>query len=140
MSDDVKNLSIENSETFIYARNQFQFFLREVTVWTLEDFASNSPTERHKMRKFTVGKRIPVENDVLEKQANEVEGWILNKYPHVKELTVSVDDKWIQVLINEDEVHMMDVINCIQNNKKIVDMNLQEISTESIIHKIYEGK
>ncbi len=81
-----------------------------------------------------------VENDVLEKQANEVEGWILNKYPHVKELTVSVDDKWIQVLINEDEVHMMDVINCIQNNKKIVDMNLQEISTESIIRKIYEGK
>lgn len=66
VSDDVKNLSIENSETFIYARNQFQFFLREVTVWTLEDFASNSPTERHKMRKFTVGKRIPVENDVLE--------------------------------------------------------------------------
>ena len=81
-----------------------------------------------------------VENDVLEKQAKEVEGWILNKYPHVKELTVSVDDKWIQVLINEDEVHMMDVINCIQNNKKIVDMNLQEISTESIIRKIYEGK
>lgn len=64
--DDVGNLSIENSETFIYVRNQFQFFLHEVTVWTLEDFASNSPTERHKMRKFTVGKRLATQDTVLE--------------------------------------------------------------------------
>lgn len=66
VSDDVKNFSVENGETFIYVRNQFQFFLREVTVWTLEDFASNSPAERHKMRKFTVGKRIATQDNVLE--------------------------------------------------------------------------
>lgn len=66
VSDDVKNLSVENSETFIYVRNQFQFFLHEVTVWTLEDFASNSPIERHKMRKFTVGKRVATQDNVLE--------------------------------------------------------------------------
>lgn len=66
VSDDVKNLSVENSETFVYARNQFQFFLREVTVWTLEDFSSNSPSERHKLRKFTVGKRVAAQDNVLE--------------------------------------------------------------------------
>lgn len=66
VSDDVKNLSVENGETFVYVRNQFQFFLRETTVWTLEDFASNSPSERHKMRKFTVGKRVPVQDNVSE--------------------------------------------------------------------------
>ena len=65
-ADEVKALSIADGETFIYVRNQFQFFLREVTVWTLEDFASNSPTERHEMRKFTVGKRVPTEDNVLE--------------------------------------------------------------------------
>jgi len=80
-----------------------------------------------------------VENEVLEAQAKEVENWILEKYPHVKSLAVSVEDKWINILLNEDEVHMMDAINCIQNNKRIVDMNLQEISTESVIRKIYEG-
>ena len=66
VSDEVKNLSVENGETFVYVRNQFQFFLREVTVWTAEDYASNSPSERHKMRKFTVGKRVPTEDNVLE--------------------------------------------------------------------------
>ena len=80
-----------------------------------------------------------VENEVLEAQAKKVENWILEKYPHVKSLAVSVEDKWINILLNEDEVHMMDAINCIQNNKRIVDMNLQEISTESVIRKIYEG-
>ena len=80
-----------------------------------------------------------VENEVLEAQAKKVENWILEKYPNVKSLAVSVEDKWINILLNEDEVHMMDAINCIQNNKRIVDMNLQEISTESVIRKIYEG-
>ena len=66
VSDEVKNLSVENGETFVYVRNQFQFFLREVTVWTAEDYASNSPKERHNLRKFTVGKRVATEDNVLE--------------------------------------------------------------------------
>lgn len=66
VSDDEKKLSVENGETFVFVRNQFQFFLREITVWTLEDFASNSPSARHKMRKFTVGKRVSSQDSVLE--------------------------------------------------------------------------
>lgn len=80
-----------------------------------------------------------LENTMLEQQALEVEAWLWLKFPQAKSLAVSVEDHWIQILINEEEVHMMEVINCIQENRRIADMNLQEISTESVIRKIYEG-
>ena len=80
-----------------------------------------------------------LENEVLEKQAKEVESWLWEKFPQAKTTAVSVEDKWIQILLNEDEVRMMQAVNCIQDNRRIVDMNLQEITTESVIRKIYEG-
>lgn len=80
-----------------------------------------------------------LEKDVLEQQASEVEAWLKVKFPQAKSIAVSVEDSWIQILINEEEVHMMEVVNCIQDNRPIADMNLQEISTESVIRKIYEG-
>lgn len=80
-----------------------------------------------------------LENEVLEKQAKEVEVWLSEKFPQAKSTAVSVEDKWIQILLNEEEVRMMKAVNCIQDNRRIVDMNLQEITTESVIRKIYEG-
>lgn len=81
-----------------------------------------------------------LENKVLEKQAKEVERWLLEKFPLAKSTAVSVEDKWIQILLNEDEIRMMQAVNCIQDNRRIMDMNLQEITTESVIRKIYEGE
>lgn len=80
-----------------------------------------------------------LETKALEKQAKEVEGWLLEKFPQAKSTAVSVEDKWIQILLNEDEIRMMQAVNCIQDNRRIMDMNLQEITTESVIRKIYEG-
>lgn len=80
-----------------------------------------------------------LENEVLEKQAKEVEVWLSERFPQAKSTAVSVEDKWIQILLNEEEVRMMKAVNCIQDNRRIVDMNLQEITTESVIRKIYEG-
>lgn len=80
-----------------------------------------------------------IETKALEKQAKEVEGWLLEKFPQAKSTAVSVEDKWIQILLNEDEIRMMQAVNCIQDNRRIMDMNLQEITTESVIRKIYEG-
>lgn len=79
------------------------------------------------------------DSEAQNRQMLEVEDWLRLQFPDSKSLAVSMDDNWIQILINEDEVHMMDVINCIQSSRKIADMNLQEISTESVIRKIYEG-
>ena len=76
---------------------------------------------------------------MLKHQAAETEAWVKAKFPQAKSIAVSVEDSWIQILINEEEVHMMEVVNCIQDNRQITDMNLQEISTESVIRKIYEG-
>lgn len=80
-----------------------------------------------------------LEKDVLKQQASEVEAWVKGKFPQAKSISVSVEENGIQILINEEEVHMMEVVNCIQDNRPIADMNLQEISTESVIRKIYEG-
>lgn len=79
------------------------------------------------------------EAEVLEKQAQEVRDWLAGSFPQVKSLAVSVEDKWIQILINEEEIRLMKVVNCIQDNRSIIDMNFREITTESVIRKIYEG-
>jgi ABC-2 type transport system ATP-binding protein len=79
------------------------------------------------------------QNEDFEKTALEMESYLKNEFPNVTSLSVSLDDKWIAILINEDEVAMMEIINCIQKKRKIADMLLQEISTESVIKKVYEG-
>jgi ABC-type uncharacterized transport system, ATPase component len=60
-------------------------------------------------------------------------------YPNASSLTVAMNEEWLDVLIKEDEVALMDILNTIQTNYRINDMKLKEISTESIIKKIYEG-
>lgn len=79
------------------------------------------------------------EKDTIEKTVEEIDTYLKEQFPNVKSLTVSMDEKWIDVLLNEDEIPMMKIINSIQERRKIVDMTLQEISTESVIKKIYEG-
>lgn len=75
----------------------------------------------------------------LEKTVLEIKELLANQFPHAKSLSVSADEKWVDILLNEDEVPMMKVVGCIQEKRKIVDMTLKEISTESVIKKIYEG-
>lgn len=74
----------------------------------------------------------------LNKQADELRLDLQTKYPLVKSLTVSVSEDWIDVLINEDEIPLMKVLNHIQESHRIYDVQLQEISTESVIKKIYD--
>lgn len=79
------------------------------------------------------------QNEDFGETALEMESYLKNEFPNVTSLSVSMDDKWIAILINEDEIPMMEIVNCIQKKRKIVDMLLQEISTESVIKKVYEG-
>ena len=51
---------------------------------------------------------------------------------------VSADDEWISVLVDESKSTVMDVLGTIQHSYKIKDMQLEEISTEEVIKKIYE--
>jgi len=69
----------------------------------------------------------------------EVEKLLHTAFPNAKSLNVRGDEDWTEILLNEDEITMMQVLNIIQEKKNITDMMLQEISTESVIKKIYEG-
>jgi ABC-2 type transport system ATP-binding protein len=49
------------------------------------------------------------------------------------------DDSWIEQVIDEKTTDVMNVIQETQKKHKIKDIELQEISTEEVIRKIYEG-
>ena len=56
-----------------------------------------------------------------------------------KEFTfASTDEGWCSILIDESQVRLMKVLNHIQEKMKVYDVRLEEISTESVIRKIYE--
>lgn len=54
------------------------------------------------------------------------------------DLSVSADEEWISILIDEEKATVMDVLNQLRNIFHIRDMRLEEISTEEVIKKIYE--
>ena len=56
----------------------------------------------------------------------------------VPEFSVSCDDEWILVLVNEEKAKVMEILNRLQESYRIRDMQLEEISTEDVIKKIYE--
>ena len=56
-----------------------------------------------------------------------------------KDFTFSLSDEgWCSILIDESQVRLMKVLNYLQEKMKVYDVRLEEISTESVIKKIYE--
>jgi ABC-2 type transport system ATP-binding protein len=51
---------------------------------------------------------------------------------------VTADDEWISVLVDEEKSKVIDVLGQLQKSHIIKDMQLEEISTEEVIKKIYE--
>lgn len=54
------------------------------------------------------------------------------------EFNVSENDDWISILVDEAKAKVMDVLSQLQKSYSIRDMQLEEISTEDVIKKIYE--
>lgn len=54
------------------------------------------------------------------------------------EFSVSADDEWISILVDEEKAKVIDVLGKLQHSYNIRDMQLEEISTEEVIKKIYE--
>ena len=50
------------------------------------------------------------------------------------------DDSWVEQVIDEKKTDVMHVIQEMQKAHRIKDIQLQEISTEEVIRKIYEGE
>ncbi|MBE5881414.1 MAG: ATP-binding cassette domain-containing protein [Lachnospiraceae bacterium] len=76
--------------------------------------------------------------EALEKQAEGLLEELKVKFPQAQSLNVTVSEDWIDVLVNEDEIPVIKVLNEIQETRKIYDVQLKEISTESVIKKIYD--
>ncbi len=75
----------------------------------------------------------------LKEISQKISAELSEKFPGDKNPAVSVDNEWISILVSEDKLAVMDVLNFIQNKRTIKDMKLEEISTEDVIKKIYEG-
>ncbi|MGN0630396.1 MAG: ATP-binding cassette domain-containing protein [Ruminococcus sp.] len=56
----------------------------------------------------------------------------------IPDFSVSHNEDWISVLVDEDKAKVIDVLDTLQKSFPIRDMKLQEISTEEVIKKIYE--
>ena len=75
----------------------------------------------------------------METTVYQLNEYLIRTFPHGKSLVVTASEEWVDVLINEDEIETMEVLNAVQKFKKICDVKLEDISTESVIKKIYEG-
>lgn len=49
------------------------------------------------------------------------------------------DDGWAAITFNEDEVNLLDVLRCVMNLTKTVDIKVEEVKMEDLIRKSYEG-
>ena len=76
--------------------------------------------------------------DSLKDKAAELEKELQENFSG-DDMTVSVDEGWIDILMNEEDVSLMEVMNFIQSKQHIFNIKLEEISTEKVIKKIYEG-
>ncbi|MCR5635363.1 MAG: ATP-binding cassette domain-containing protein [Lachnospiraceae bacterium] len=56
----------------------------------------------------------------------------------LSDFQVTADDEWISILVDEDKRKVIDVLGQLQQARQIRDMQLEEISTEDVIKKIYE--
>lgn len=84
-------------------------------------------------------RKVEMTGQEIEEAVTFLKQMLAEKYPQAKSLSVEIDDKWISILIKEDEVSLMKVLHAIEEHKNIADMSMDEISTESVIKKIYEG-
>ena len=57
----------------------------------------------------------------------------------IPDLETGIDESWISILVDEEKTSVMKVLNTLQQSMKIRDMQIEEISTEDVIRKIYEG-
>lgn len=72
-------------------------------------------------------------------QALDLQILLHEKFPKAESLQTGVEEQWITLLFNEEEVPMMELLHYVMSHREVADMNLQEISTEKVIQKIYQG-
>jgi ABC-2 type transport system ATP-binding protein len=90
--------------------------------------------------KLNLNKRNVEVSEELQKQQMEcVKTHLEEQFPDIA-FSFDQEEEWISILIDESRIKLMKVLSYLQDQIKIRDVRLEEISTESVIKKIYEGK
>ena len=67
--------------------------------------------------------------------------------PHIKtnikemdpDFSVDSEEDWISIIVDEEKKKVMDVLSSLQNIGNVRDIKVEEISTEEVVKRIYEG-
>jgi ABC-2 type transport system ATP-binding protein len=85
-------------------------------------------------RVIIIDKGVILYDDTIEKLKS-----FFGSYRTLKVKFAKKDD-WVDYLVNEEEISVMEKLNQITEKKKVSDIKIEEISTEDVIKKIYEGE
>lgn len=61
---------------------------------------------------------------------------IKEMYP---DFTVDSEENWISIIVDEEKKKVMNVLSSLQNIGNVRDIKVEEISTEEVVKRIYEG-
>jgi ABC-2 type transport system ATP-binding protein len=86
-------------------------------------------------RVIIIDKGIVLYDDTIENLKN-----FFGSYRTLKVMYANKKDEWIQYLVNEEQISVMEKLNEISKLNKVADIKIEEISTEDVIKKIYEGE
>jgi len=75
----------------------------------------------------------------MQKLSDDVLSLLSEEFSDTSAFSLSFADDKTEILIDESKTSVVKVLNAVQKKYKIYDMHLQDISTESVIRKIYEG-
>lgn len=108
--------------------------LYDDSIYCLRDHFGGYRTMKVRYQKFE-----SFSNEQKEQKAVKVEAYLKQQFPQMRELAVSVAEEWISILYSEKEIDVFVLLKGLQEFDTLVDMKMEDISTESIIKKIYEG-
>ena len=64
---------------------------------------------------------------------------LAERFPDAPSIAVTSGEEWLSVLSRENEAPIMEILPFMQSFTSIADIKIEEINTEDIIKKIYEG-
>lgn len=108
--------------------------LYDDSIENMKDFFGGYRTLKIRFREM---ERLTEER--LEEKRREFELFLKSRFSSSRELNVTLQKEWIDILYSEKEIEVMQLLENIQEFDRLADMKMEDISTESIIKKIYEG-
>ena len=76
--------------------------------------------------------------DLTEKRLDAYKSALLSRVPEAADTVFTVDGEWLSILVPEDKLPLMHVVSGVDSIFPVRDIRIEEISTESVIRKIYE--